>query len=417
MKHYWNKIAPSVLLAVLIGCGGGGQGDNGLGTEATFDNGDQGQNIPPAGAVNGDLSGRLFATRDFKPYEFNLATGSVTQLPLLSTYEFLMSQPGDGASSEFNYFTAVNRTSGVVFAETLYDCFRVPDRSCLSFFDENFQVVSRLSTDDRVLTEPSKISLSGQYAVLSDMELFFNDSAFLVIIDIESGQAIETLEIDNTLATRESPRDNPVVEWGLNDEIIFTVPSDNRPTVYVTNPETLEIARTIQLPASYTGFINSLDLHPDGNLLLLEYRVLGEFNSTVIVLDLDTLDIRFPAVHSDDADSIPLSDEFQSQFTNPMWSPEGSNIMFLNRFSLAGAAVPNEVIEMNGFSVVNPGIPLRDAMVVVPAESDRVIVNQVNQNTPPPARYIQFEDRFNPGTLVFEWQADTIFSAHVDWID
>lgn len=246
---------------------------------------------------------------------------------------------------------------------------------------------------------------------MSEVSGFARETATLLIIDVDAVSITDSIDIDHTGPGYGKAPHHPIVEWGPNDEVYFSVPAENRPTVYVTTPGTLDVARTIRLPQSYVGHINSLDIHPDGNQLLIEYRGFSNASASImIVLNLSTLDLRFPAVNEVDLNTVPIGDDFVSEFKNPTWSPDGQHIMFLNTFTTG----VNPVV-VPGFNAP------QDFMRVVPAESNRVIVNGWQGGSPvpsgSPAIVIQLEDP-SLGQLTFDWPASSsINDGHVEWIE
>ena len=416
-----TRHVPSLILTVLllVGCDGDAEevltGPSVTDTETgggspSGDEPGSGQ-TPSSGGVNGNLTGRLFTTINFQPYEFDLATGAGRELPIQTNKEYLVSVGRGDLAGESNYFVPGDSASPR-FVETTYDCFSAPTGACLSVYDNEFRTTRRMALYDSTLTEPAKISHSGRYVVTSDLDPWSNEVAYITIRDVTINTAnvaetlVSRLEVNNERSGRGELPGHPVVEWGPNDEVYFTVPSDQRPTVYITEPRSLTVARTIRLPSSYQGVIEHLDIHPDGGRLLLGYRGRTgsvDTNGIVINLDLDSLSIRIPAVNRADVQTKPIGGNFVSQFSNPMWSPDGAHIMFLNNKYRGGAAVSSSVANVN-------------QLVVLPASASREIVNQSFESTPSPAIIIRLNDVVSSGQLNARWRGDTVKQGHIDWV-
>ena len=141
--------------------------------------------------------------------------------------------------------------------------------------------------------------------------------------------------------------------------------------------------------------------------MLLGYE--GNKNTAVnqkglaIVLDLADLSLRTPAVNQADAQRKPIGVNFISQYVNPIWSPDGNHILFHNQFLIGGVAP------------INSGIPIRNTLLAIPADSNRVIVNQSFNDSPPPAIIIQLADPINSGQLSPAWRGDTFNNGHYSW--
>ena len=116
--------------------------------------------------------------------------------------------------------------------------------------------------------------------------------------------------------------------WTPNDELIYTVPSEDRVIVYITEPGSLDVARTVRLPSSYAGQVKTLDASPDGSKLLMGYvPPFGVRVSGVLLLDLATLQITVPAIVESEIDIVPLGDDIKGRITAPTWSPDGEWIL------------------------------------------------------------------------------------------
>jgi len=361
--------------------------------------------------INGGLSGRLITIYDHSiPYEFDLQTGLASPLPLLGGLEYFRSQPDTSQVQTGSFFAAGDGSPNQGFVETFYDCqVTVGEKSCISIYDSNFAVVRRFKVNDRKLQEPVKLSPSGRYLVMSETDEDFDNHILLMDVD--------SLTVTDSAFFTEGPgrsklTRNPVVEWGANDEVIFSVPADDRPTIYVTSPRTLDVVRTITLPKAYKGLINGIDIHPDGKLLLLEYRSFDNFaSSTAIILNLDTLTIGFPAIDGADINTQPLDDSFVSQFKNPTWSPDGQHIMLYNTYLTNSRAV-----------LTAPGNDaIGQCMVAVPANARRTVVNGCFRGNPLPqgsdAILVRVQSP-STGVLSFSWpNVNTLNKEHFEWIE
>ncbi len=395
------KLIALLLPALLAACGGGGA------EQETSDNGANRD-------LNGELTGRLVTTVDFQPYEFDLSTGAARKLPVVTSKQF-MDNRGEGDNvREYNFFAASESPEDPGYVETNYQCFTVPTGACLAIYDANYQVVARVAAHEKTLDEPAKLSRSGKLVAMSDMHLYYNQTATILLMDVASSNVIDSVQIDHEVEGRANLPGHPPLEWGLDDEVIFSVPADTRPTVYVTEPGTMKIARRTKLPASYIGYIDSLDLHPDGKQLLIGYRRKSGANNgidgggLIIVLSLDDLSIRIPAVNQADQSTMPIGNGFISQYSNPMWSPDGRTIMFLNNTDLNGSV-----------SSRNPifGLPaITFGMVVVPQEASRLIVNSPGEPIIAPARAVRMESVLTPGTTTSQWFGDRYEGGYVNWI-
>ncbi len=373
-------------------------------------------NVAVGNGLDSNLTGKIITTYQFKPYEFDLATGAGRELPINSNMEYLDSLNDGENHVAYSYFSV---TGNQGYVETSYSCLSGPDRSCVSVYNSNFQTVKRVVTE-RYLQSPAKLSSSGQFVVMSDMDLYYNDYSTVLIMDVTSGNVTDSIDIDHELASRGKLSGHPVVEWGMNDEVIFSVPADDSPTVYVTMPGTTTVDRTISLPSSYTGVITSLDLHPDGTQLLLGYEgntdALVGRNGLVLVLDLDDLSLRIPAVNQADSQRMPIGENFVSQYVNPMWSPDGTQIMLLNMANIGGTALTPDTIYVDGVQVVNPDIAIGNNLVVLPSDADHLVVNASYEPYVAPASVVQLADPTDSGRLSTRWQGDTFKGGHISWI-
>ncbi|ASJ70487.1 hypothetical protein [Granulosicoccus antarcticus] len=377
-----------------------------------------------SGEVNGGLSGKIISTYRFRPYQFDLASGAATEISLFSTYDLIedleANSGGDKPSAEYNYFTASSNPANQGYVEVLYDCYRGPTRSCVSIYDENFIAVRRIVTE-AWYQKPAKLSDSGKYVVMSDRYGTFNDIALIQIMDVSLGRVADSIEMPDVSKDDDKRADHAVTEWGINDELIFSIPSDERPTIYVTAPGTTEIERKITLPRSFSGFVRSLDMHPDGEQLLIGYGGntdgLVEQNGLALVLNLSDLSVRIPAIDYADANRSPIGENFKSQFINPIWSPDGTQIMILNLFSIGGSALTPSVIYADGTTVVNPYLVINDNLIVIPAGSDRLVINNADDTYSDSVKIAVFEDVVDSRRrLSTRWRGDQFKEEFFSWI-
>ena len=389
------------LCLLVSSCGGGGSDG------ALFPNDDtvQPPNGPPVGTgeLNAGLSGRLISTFDFQPYEFDLATGAARPLPVVTTGEFLDARGEGEFFREANFFAA-NDIETVGSIETVYDC--GIDTACLSIFDEQYNVVNRISVPDRDLFVPAKLSRSGRYLLFSDYNIFFSET-MIIMVDVLSSNVIDSYTPDYDISTRDvTIIDAPVIEWGADDRVIFTLHGDITPTVYITEPGSMSIDRRLTLPSHWQGEIAKMDLHPDGDQLLMEYRPRNDSTlSIILILNLDTLGIRIPVVNPADADRMPMGDGFISTFRHPMWSPDGEHIAFRNGFDSI-------------FLTPVPGVIINQSMIVVPADSNRLPINQPGEPLSESAVLLQFQDPvFDDGRFGSQWRGDRVRNGgYVNWV-
>lgn len=122
------------------------------------------------------------------------------------------------------------------------------------------------------------------------------------------------------------------------------------------------------------------------------------------------MDLRIPAVNEIDLDKRPIGDDFVSEFKNPMWSPDGRHIMFLNTFTTG----------VNPVLVPGLNSP-QDFMIAVPSDSSRTIVNGWQGSSPVPsgsaAIAIQLEDP-SLGRVTFDWpSSSSVNDGHVEWVE
>lgn len=376
-----------------------------------------------ADAINGELSGRIITTYDFRPYEFDLSTGKARELPLLSTYDYIEDQEsnhgGELPGAPYNLFTASNNPANQGYVEVLYDCFRVPTRSCVSVYDADFQVVKRVVSESW-FQEPVKLSDSGNLLAMSDKYGQFFETTEIQLMDVATGSVLDSIEMSEEDRGNNLP-DHAVTEWGTRDELIFSLPGDERPTVYVTAPGTLDVERTITFPSHYSGVITSLDMHPDGKQLLIGYEgntdELFEYNGLALVLDLDDLSLRIPAIDQADAEKFPIGENFKSQFVNPIWSPDGTRIMILNMFAIGGTALTPDVIYIDGTVVVNRFIEISDNLIVIPADSDRLVINRDDDTYLDTVQLVVLEDVVDSARrLSPRWRGDSFKDTVFSWI-
>ncbi|MFK7994297.1 MAG: hypothetical protein AB8B87_09170 [Granulosicoccus sp.] len=397
----------TTLSIMLISCGGGSDTQPLAGDIPAADT-PQPQ-IPstgnPSSLFNGGLTGRLVTTQDHRPVEFDLSTGNRGELPAMDTRKYFVDQGiGNSRVLSGNAFAASD-IGTVGYVETVYECFNGTEGTCVTVFDDQYQPRKIIQMPDRIVKESVKLSRSGQYLLVSEFD-FASEWTTILMADVSTGQIVHQYIPDNNIPSRETGNliSPAAVEWGADDRAIFSLPADIRPTVYITEPGTLNVARRLNLPSRYGGRISNMDLHPDGNQLLFEYSPRGldfdSFTSIVMVLDLTTLGIRFPAVHVDDAQRQPMGDGFSSLFHAPRWSPDGQHIVF--RVGLDSAAV-----------VIAPGTDqrLNRDMVVVPADQNRLVFNQFGGTLPAPAVRLQFRDI--DGTLGTYWRGDR---SYVNWV-
>ena len=408
------SIAKLVLLGIttlIFGCSGQSE-DTTSGTLSDGFSPVNGPDVPinNGQGINGGLTGRLITNYRSQPYEYDLASGAAIALPLIDTQEFYDLPDG---TKQFNFFAAGDGSPNQGFVQNNYECISLPlpGGACLSVFDSNFQAVKRIRVLETEMEEPAKLSPSSRYLLTSEIAGAARDQSIVNLVDIDARNIIDSVVIDNRAPGRDKFQDYAVVEWGQNEEVYYTVPADNTPTVYVTIPGTLDIERTITLPSSYIGSINGLDISPNGDQLLMELRAANDTKfSTIAILNLDTLDVRIPAIDPEDVNKIPIGDDFISQFQNPMWSPDGQYIMFLNSFTSSGSTI-----------VGAQSVTLRDFMVAVPADSNRLVVSGFsNSDAPiqPPAIAIQLADPGGDGSVEINWPSSTtVDKGHIEWIE
>ena len=321
----------------------------------------------------------------------------------MTTGEFLDARGEGEFFREANFFAA-NDIETVGSIETVYDC--GIDTACLSIFDEQYNVVNRISVPDRDLFVPAKLSRSGRYLLFSDYNIFFSET-MIIMVDVLSSNVIDSYTPDYDISTRDvTIIDAPVIEWGADDRVIFTLHGDITPTVYITEPGSISIDRRLTLPSHWQGEIAKMDLHPDGDQLLREYRPRNDSTlSIILILNLDTLGIRIPVVNPADADRMPIGDGFVSTFRHPMWSPDGEHIAFRNGFDSI-------------FLTPVPGVIINQSMIVVPADSNRLPINQPGEPLSESAVLLQFQDPvFDDGKFGSQWRRDRVRNGgYVNWV-
>lgn len=393
-------------LLFLSGCGGSGGstrqdpavGPNGDSTPSTDDQ-------PVSGDFNGGLTGRLLAVYKDKPVQIDLSTGLVSYMPIESIQDWLTDNGhsvNTHSASNKSHFEAGGPSSSQ-YVQTVPQCFRDEENlrfydSCFAIYDAGYQRLNNVRIRDREIALAAKLSPSGRYVAFNEYFTIPGTKQWsdILLMELAGLSYVDTLEldIDNSAEASDSP-----LAWTPNDELVFTVPSDDRVVVYITSPGSLDIANTITLPASYQGEVMSLDVSPDGTRLLMGYNPSkGPYFGGVLLLDLNTLEIFVPAIVPSEVNQVPLGDNIKGNLLAPRWSPDGQWIM---------------VIE--GDTIFNDTAVNRPTYIyAVPANKSRTVLTA---DEPTDAILITLEYPDKPGLLTNSWRGEDYVYHHYDWVD
>jgi len=343
------------------------------------------QNRGPA--LNGGLTGKIVTAYDEQPVEIDLATGDFRFLPLTSLQDLLRANDLPTNLGVRSYFTG---TPSGGYIHSMQSCiFRSggANDSCYAMYDSNLRRKSFLRTPNIHITGAIKLSKSGKLLAISEMETEDVDQYFssdIKILNSSTNRYLINHRFEG-LKVGEAP-----LAWGRNDELIFSsVSESNRVRIYVTDPDTHEIDRTILLPRSYDTEIKSLDMNPAGNRLLIQIE------GRIRILDMRTLRL-----------TTPIRAELAG-LEAPRWSPDGKWISVINK-----NRTPAPVFDVSLQATVTPASV---AMYVLPANASRTVVvdsEQTNVN----AVLIQMEYPTRPGRLGTLFPGDRSDTIYYDWL-
>lgn len=387
-----KSVAVSLLLTIMLtGCGGSSSTD--------FSPSDDPSGTPQnQNGVNGNLAGSIAAG-----YSSNIVTnrdlytGVSTTLPFEVIKSVVENDPELDFAATTNHITMSDGTANAAFVQTYMRCIDVDTlgsrgNACYTLYGSDLAPVSTQRLNFLELDVPLRLSRSQKYILANDYTRARDAedmNIHLSILDAISSDSILTIPIR---AAREFGNEKRLgrasAEWGLQDEIIYTDARDQPPVVYITKPLSAEVAQRIRLPSQYRGLINKMHLSPDGTMLLLDYARETDGaggGSFPIILDLNTLDVRIPAVHSLDADSIPVGDQSGTgTLVTQGWSPD-------SRWILLTSATYTQLSEQQ--------LMYRDFEVVaVPSDGVSQVVSHDQSVAAPGVVWVRF--RNNSGKLV-----------------
>lgn len=364
--------------------------------------------VSGASSFNNGLSGRVVTSYRDLPVELNLATGLHRNLPIKTIQDELAEQnlTIHGVSE---YFTS--NVTGTGYVQTVQDCYDTEpgadDDSCVAVYNSRFERLTVFRTPGIRISGAAKLSRSGKYIAFNEFGIgVLSRYSILRIVDVSARSIVDTYVIPIDTSARNISADESPLTWGPNDELMFSVPSDERVTIYMTNPVSWAVARTVNLPASYRGEAESLSLNLDGTKLLIGYEPEDGLGvGSVLLLDLDTLDVTVPVVDARDAATVPLRDEVSGNILSPGWSPDGQYIMVVKK-----SAGGSPIFDVNGDV---SAIAASNELYAVPANASRTVING---DQPSRAIVIRTQDPSNG-------QVDTFFRGdlatdipYFDWV-
>ncbi len=335
-----KSVAVSLLLTIMLtGCGGSSSTDSSPIDDPSGT--PQNQN-----GVNGNLAGSIAAGYSSNVVtKQDLYTGASTVLPFDVITKTIANDPDLEFADTSNHIMASDGTANAAFVQTYTNCIYVDTYGfyignvCYTVYGSDLSPISTRRLNDIKLDGPLKLSRSQKYILANDYDRVYwqqaeDKSIHVSILDMISGEPIVTIPIRAAIELITDERlGSASVEWGVNDEVIYTDARDQPPVLYITKPLSAEIAKRITLPSQYRGLIERMHLSPDGTKLLLQYsRDTGsQAGRFPLILDLNTLEVRVPAVHAIDADNIPVGDQSGAgTLLTQGWSPDGRSILLLS---------------------------------------------------------------------------------------
>ncbi len=385
-----NSVAVLLFVTIMLaGCGGS--------SSTEFPPSDDPSGTPQnQNGFNGDLVGSVASGYSNNSVtKQDLYTGASTTLPFDAITTIVENNPDLKFEATTNHIMASDGTANAAFIQTYMRC--IDDggsvgNACYTIYGSDLAPVSTFQLSYTELDAPLRLSRSQNYILANDYNRSRDAddmSIHLGILDAISSDRLLTIPIR---AAREFGNEKRLgrasAEWGLQDEVIYTDARDQPPVVYITKPLSAEVAKRITLPSQYLGMIEKMHLSPDGTKLLLQYSrdtggVLG--GGFPIILDLNTLEVRIPAVHADDADNIPVGDQSGAgTLLTQGWSPDGRSIL------LSSAKV--RLVQNNTF---------RDfELVSVPSDGVNQVVSHDQSVAAPGVVWIKFRNSFGESVAV-----------------
>lgn len=287
----------------------------------------------------------------------------------------------DSAYSEIH---ASDRSANAALIHTYLRCVKLDDpglveNACYTAYSSDFSQLGSLNRlNHRELEVGARLSPSKQKSVTVDYDRIRREDDDLIHIEIWNAatgdrETLLEMKADTTFGTNRQGA--PAVEWGHDDGLIYSNAASNPPTVFIAEPGSYEITRTIKLPSRFQGIVEKLFLSPDGTRLLLEYERHG-YNAGrfPIVLDLQSLEVTMPVRQA--YDSVPFGDEGSSSIIRALgWSPDSNWILvghhiplstdaqtlLSRRYDLSAVPASSEYAAISGDeSEVSPGVvPLK----------------------------------------------------------
>jgi len=337
--------------------------------------------------TNGGLTGRIVTAYDEEPIEINLETGDFRYMPLTTLQDLLRANNRPTSLGVRSYFSGTP-TGGYI--HSMQECFARSggaDDSCYAVYDSKLKRKSFIRTPSIQINGAAKLSKSGKYLALSERETEDVDQYFssdIRILNASSNHILIKHRFEG-LHVGDAP-----LAWGRNDELIFSAVSESkRVRIYVTDPETHRIARTILLPRSYDSEIKSLDMSPNGRRLLIQIE------GRIRILDMRTLRL-----------TTPIRAELEG-LEAPRWSPDGKWISVIN-----DNRSPAPIFDVSLQATVTPA---NTAMYVIPANASRTVVVD-SERTNVNAILIQMEYPTRPGRLGTLFPGDRSDTIYYDWL-
>ncbi|ASJ70490.1 hypothetical protein [Granulosicoccus antarcticus] len=400
-----SKAVLLLLTIALAGCDGSGDGGSLTGSQQDDDLSQRG--------INDNLSGSIVISgyTDINGARANLNTGEYVLFPANSVSTIVADEPNVNFASSWNIISASDNTANAAFAQTYPNCINEDahlyyvGNICFATYNSDLSLIKAHRLNTTNVETPLLFSRSQQYLLANEYARHQHSddkSIHLSVIDILSSERVLTIPVKTRLADFDGRYGRSSVEWGLNDEIIYTDARDQPPVINITKPLSTEVARRITLPSKYRGLITRMHLSPDGSQLLLQYvRNPGtaEPSRFAMILDLNTLDLRIPAVHSYDVDNIPVGDDRgNGNFKTHGWSPDGSYI-------LLGSIWHWQVTEAYVYNFS------RYELVAVPSDGvNQLVLHDLSLAAPGvvwPKYYIpntnEFKSMFDSGSVEYTW--------------
>ena len=352
------------------------------------------------GSLNGGLTGRLvMSNSDLLPIEIDLSTGESRLLPIRTLQgSFPDENLEDGL--KVGYFTGSVNGSGYV--QSIEKCID-NEISCVATYDGSFNRTGIARLTNVEIDGAAKVSRSGAYVAYTE---FFNVTDPFLSLKIVDVVAVTTIDEFQPTFAIPSDADNSPFAWGPNDILAYSVPSDERVSIRITDPLSWTPFRTINLDSRLQGDITSLEFSPDGSKILIGYDPPGILSASVSILDLETLAITVPVVEVGDVNTIPLLDDVESFLVSPRWSPDGRHIMVLSVKSGAGPIID----ATTGGATVIAG---SEVLWAVPADGIRTVIN----GDQPTAAIAIAARRVTGGDLTTIYQGATALTfPYFDWV-